>query len=300
MGPRSMRTCLSHPTRGCLSGTACSSPLSIRSREAMDRKNQRQSHLPGACQPLTASATHPPTHSVTQPCCTTGLAESSERSLYRPRKLPVSGVLPVSRGEGRPQAVVVLADRMALLACSREEGGTELAVEAVEQWDVCRRRSWPERSAPFQQPPVLPVLPGCLNEAPEGSSSWLCREELVFDASESSGEDGEVSQRQPWSAYAETCLPSSSALPLWADSQFHILEMQTGSRQQGSIGTRRVPISLACQQTPIRQRHPVFMQFRGSVTVAHLGQRQLIMFLQRTWKGTRTFDAESQLWALGV
>ena len=51
------------------------------------------------------------------------------------------------RGESHLQAVVVLDCRMALLACSREEGGTELAVEAVEQWDVCRRRSWPERSA---------------------------------------------------------------------------------------------------------------------------------------------------------
>ena len=60
----------------------------------------------------------------------------------------VSGVLPVCHGESRLQAAVVLAHRAALLACSREEGGTELAVEAVEQWDVCRRRSWPERSAP--------------------------------------------------------------------------------------------------------------------------------------------------------
>ena len=55
--PRSTRTCLSPPTRGCSSGTTCSLRLSSRSSEATARKNQRQSHLPGACQPPASSAT---------------------------------------------------------------------------------------------------------------------------------------------------------------------------------------------------------------------------------------------------
>lgn len=36
-----------------------------------------------------------------------------------------------------------------------------------------------------------------------------------------------MEQHLPWSAFAETRVPSGQ-LPLWADSQFHILEMQTG------------------------------------------------------------------------
>lgn len=113
-------------------------------------------------------------------------------------------------------------------------------MEAVEQWHIGRRLSWPERYQPLPHTVHTIVvaesgwLPGLIhvlvsqNEAADG-----CREEILADGGESSGEEAEMEQAQPWSAFAETCIPRASGAgpPLWADSQFHILEMQTSSCQ---------------------------------------------------------------------
>lgn len=56
----------------------------------------------------------------------------------------------------------------------------------------------------------------------------MCREEVLTDASESSEEEAEGSQQHHWAAQAESCLSSRGSPPIWADSQFHILEMQSG------------------------------------------------------------------------
>ena len=64
-------------------------------------------------------------------------------------------------------------------------------------------------------------------------SAIPCREDYNID-SDNVTDDREDPCLMPWSAYAETCLPTSSFPPLWADNQFHILEMQTGRQKEGS------------------------------------------------------------------
>lgn len=60
-----------------------------------------------------------------------------------------------------------------------------------------------------------------------------CREDFELERGDSQDEK-EDKHSLPWSAHAETCLPTSGSPPLWADNQFHILEMQTGRQKGGS------------------------------------------------------------------
>ena len=57
-----------------------------------------------------------------------------------------------------------------------------------------------------------------------------CREEELAEAK--TGAEGRAQgrdERAVWMAHAETAVASPARRALWSDSQFHILEMQTGT-----------------------------------------------------------------------
>ncbi|KAK9793997.1 hypothetical protein WJX73_003967 [Symbiochloris irregularis] len=89
------------------------------------------------------------------------------------------------------------------------EGGAEssLTAEAQLEWKLGRRRTWPDREEALGLADSLP------STAPTTPAQ----------------------DRQRWMAAAETWLPAqpggalSHQVPLWADDQFHMLEMQTAS-----------------------------------------------------------------------
>ncbi|CAL8470762.1 g10304 [Coccomyxa elongata] len=93
--------------------------------------------------------------------------------------------------------------------CSAEDGLGEVAVNAEEQWDLCRRTMWAERE-----------------------------EDLVEPAARGGGTEEDREERRMWMANAETALSSPARPHLWADGQFHILEMQT-SKPPPSPTTRK-------------------------------------------------------------
>lgn len=121
-----------------------------------------------------------------------------------------------------------------------EEGVGELVVEALEQFEVCRKQSWPER------------------------------EDNVFQARDGWGEESEEGQPLPWATYAETCLPYSGSPPprIWADAQFQFLEMQDEQTAMGTCGGNLASSSMLLVEDMPTKR--VSLQTRGGLAPVKL------------------------------
>ncbi|EIE22763.1 hypothetical protein COCSUDRAFT_63899 [Coccomyxa subellipsoidea C-169] len=92
-----------------------------------------------------------------------------------------------------------------------EDGLGEVAVDAEEQWDLCRRT--------MEEELVEPTSSGGTAEG---------------------GPEEEREDRRVWMAHAETALTSPARPHLWADGQFHMLEMQTSKPPPSPTSARKV------------------------------------------------------------
>ncbi|KAK9833606.1 hypothetical protein WJX74_000354 [Apatococcus lobatus] len=121
-------------------------------------------------------------------------------------------------------------------ASPRKEGAHQrtVAAEPVEQWDLIRRRHQREREEVWAE-----------DEEAESSSS---NQQLAWQADE----------RQRWAANAEAASMPRGQLPLWADPQFHILQMQPDAAllptmHLGSEATDGEIAGMASEPAPILQ-----------------------------------------------
>lgn len=131
-----------------------------------------------------------------------------------------------------------------------QEGSHEVVAEADAQWDICRRSTWPEREEAIETD--MSIGNGCQSLPAE-------------------------QQRQQWMAQAETWVPTIPmgnmpmrsgafpSVPLWADPQFHLLEMRSAS-QQAPVACAGRAESLASTSEPLdfRSRQQVGAQAASS------------------------------------
>ena len=100
-----------------------------------------------------------------------------------------------------------------------------------------------------------------------------CREEELAEAKTGTGGQAQGrDERAVWMAHAETAVASPARRALWSDSQFHILEMQTGTphRSPATRSSSKAVCDLASPHTSSTPR------MQGNITACAVRQGRLL------------------------